>query len=268
LFVSKEIPLVGLNFEEIMKIKEFLLNPVKFFIKGRKILTDPQYLDVQKKSHKEVLKTPSRTVIINFLLSLSKGDTSYLEIGVRNPQDNYSHIKADKKYSVDPGLEFDENPVDFKMTSDAFFLKLSENKILSKNIKFDVIFIDGLHLAPQVDRDIKNALMYIKDDGFIVLHDCNPPSEWHSRESYMYLHTPAKGYWNGTTWKAFLKWRSFPSLNSCCIDTDWGVGILSKNHRIGNPNKLTNPFFEFNLLEENRKDYLNLIDFESFKKHF
>lgn len=34
------------------------------------------------------------------------------------------------------------------MTSDDFFIKLENNEILD-NIKFDVIFIDGLHLAEQ-----------------------------------------------------------------------------------------------------------------------
>ena len=134
-------------------------------------------------NHRESLKRPSRTQVINFLLSLSHEDTHYLEIGVRNPKDNYDHIKATTKYSVDPGIEFKENPVDFQLTSDDFFKKLSANEILSNDIQFDVIFIDGLHLAEQVDKDIYNALKYIKSDGFIVLHDCSPPSEWHARES-------------------------------------------------------------------------------------
>lgn len=152
------------------------------------------------------------------------------------------------------------------MTSDIFFQKLSANEVLSNDIKFDVIFIDGLHLAQQVDRDIENATKYIKDDGFIVLHDCNPPSERHSRETYGYHNTPAQGFWNGTNWKAFLKWRFKSSINSCCIDSDWGVGILSKNYQIGEHIKTTNFFFEFSLLEVNRKEYLNLIYFETFKR--
>ena len=60
----------------------------------------------------------------------------YLEIGVRNPQHNFNHIKANKKYSVDPGVEFKSNPVDFKITSDVFFLKLSRSEVLSNKITF------------------------------------------------------------------------------------------------------------------------------------
>jgi len=129
-----------------------------------------------------------------------------------------------------------------------------------------VIFIDGLHLADQVDRDIANALNYIKEDGFVVLHDCNPPSEWHARENYGYHFTPAGAHWNGTTWKAFMKWRSDESVYSCCIDSDWGVGILSKNRVIGQSFKGVNPFFKFSELSKTRKEALNLMSFDKFKE--
>ena len=125
-----------------------------------------------------------------------------------------------------------------------------------------------MHLADQVDRDIQNALKFIADDGFVVLRDCNPPTQWHAREEYGFHLTPAKGYWNGTTWKAFLKWRFNDAVKSCCIDTDWGIGILSKKHAIGNGIKESNPFFEFKELENNRKELLNLISFSELKNIF
>ncbi len=244
----------------------FIYKTIKKYIYGQRMLTDPIFIEIEEKSKEESNKKPSRTEIINYLLSLKKDRTIYLEIGVRNPDDNYNSIKADEKYSVDPGVEFDSNPVDFKMTSDMFFQSLDENKVLNKDIRFDVIFIDGLHLAEQVDRDIANSLKYIKDDGFIVLHDCNPPSEWHARENYNYIHTPAKGFWNGTTWKAFMKWRFSNLVYSCCINSDWGVGILSKKNKIGESIEPTNPFFEFAVFDKNRAEHLNLIEFDDLKK--
>ncbi len=162
-------------------------------------------------------------------------------------------------------MEFESNPVDFQLTSDAFFSALDRNDLLSSEIRFDLIFIDGLHLADQVDKDIQNALKYLKEDGFIVLHDCNPPTEWHAREDYSFYESPAGGLWNGTTWKAFLKWRSNPDLYSCCVDMDFGVGILSKTHPIGDPLELKNEFYEFNVLDENRMELLNLTAFKAFK---
>jgi hypothetical protein len=239
---------------------------LKKYVVGDRITKDAIYKETQNKTQIELSKTPSRTEIINYLLSALNRDTVYLEIGVRNPQDNFNHIKSKLKYSVDPGVEFKENPVDFKLTSDEFFKKLGAGEILNEDIKFDVIFIDGLHLAEQVDRDIINALKYIKDDGFIALHDCNPPTEWHAREKYDYWHTPAEAFWNGTTWKAFLKWRCDKSVSSCCIDSDWGVGVISKSRKLGESIILSNPFFEYNKLEANRKEYLNLVSFSDFKK--
>jgi len=251
------------------KLKKLLLpfNVVKLYKKGYNFFTNPTYIKSRKLYRIEKNKTTTRTEIINFTLSQLDRETNYLEIGVRNPNHNFIHIKSDHKYSVDPGVEFIENPVDFKMESDQFFKELDNNKIL-QDIKFDIIFIDGLHLAEQVDRDIINALKYIKDDGFIFLHDCNPPTEWHARENYGYEHTPAADQWNGTTWKAFLKWRFNPSLKSCCVDSDWGVGVLSKKHAIGNSVKPSNLFFEYHELDRNRKQYLNLINFEQFKSKF
>ena len=153
---------------------------------------------------------------------------------------------------------------DFKFTSDEFFKKLIEGKILSKLILFDVIFIDGLHLADQLEKDIDNALKFIKEDGFIIVHDVNPPTEWHARESYSYKHTPAEGYWSGTSWKSFLNKRFDKRLKSCCINADWGIGIISKKHNIGNSIQRTNHFFEYKDFEKNRKKYLNLISFDEF----
>lgn len=230
------------------------------------MLNDPCYRDAQEKSTAETNKEPNRTEILNFLLSKAKGETRYLEIGVRNPDDNYNRIVATEKYGVDPGIEYEANPVDYRMTSDGFYEALSNGDILYEGIQFDVVFIDGLHLAGQADRDIANSLKFIKNDGFVVLHDCNPPTEWHAREDYRYFHTPAGRNWNGTTWKAFLKWRFDSSVHSCCIDTDWGIGILSKKRPIGQSISECNPFYEYRDLEENRKLYLNLIGFDELKR--
>lgn len=236
---------------------------------GVNIVNDPVYKDAVQKSAIELEKRPYRFDIINFLFQkINKPHSIYLEIGVRNPEENFDKIDTVQKYSVDPGLENTENPVDFKLTSDDFFSALDSGKILSNDIKFDVIFIDGLHLADQVERDIDNALRYIDDNGFIVLHDCNPPTEFHARESYYYRNSPARGLWNGTTWKAFYKARLNKSLFSCCIDTDWGIGIISKSKNIGTSSQVNNPYFEYHVFEGNRKDSLNLISFDELQLKF
>ena len=268
-----------LSFEKYKEEKIFfkVLNLLKFRLKkipifkhlyfyklGKRFYNDPFFLLSREKSSIESKSKYKRTDVINKILFSRGMNTHYLEIGVRNPEDNFNLIKSAYKYSVDPGLEVESNNADFKFTSDEFFQKLLEGKILSPNIKFDLIFIDGLHLADQVERDIDNALKFIKEDGFIILHDVNPPTEWHARESYEFYNSPAEGAWNGTTWKSFLNKRFDKNLKSCCIDTDWGIGILSKKHNIGHSIERKNYFFEYKELDKNRKKYLNLISFDEF----
>lgn len=219
----------------------------------------------------ELAKTPARFEILNYLARQLQA-RSYLEIGVRDPRDNFERIEIATKYSVDPGVEFKANPVDFQMTSDEFFRRLDEGDLERKpEGPFDLIFIDGLHLADQVRRDIGNAMNWIRDDGLVVLHDCNPPTEWHARESYDYKTGPARGCWSGTTWKAFVAARA--RYDSCCIDTDWGVGILSKISRPGFT-RLTNAqlqriqYFDFSTYAEDRQTFANLITFETLRRSF
>jgi SAM-dependent methyltransferase len=251
-----------------MNLKQALLRikPVHYYFMGKLIQNDATHLKVQQLSNEERGKRTARSEVINFLLAQFSRPTTYLEIGVRDPGKNFDKIVAGKKYSVDPGIEFESNPVDFPFTSDAFFTKLERGEVLDASTRFDVIFIDGLHLAEQVDRDVRNALRFLKDDGFIVMHDCNPPSEWHARESHNYRLSPAGNFWNGSTWKAFVKWRCNSSIYSCCIDTDWGVGILSKKWNVGEPLKEPNEFYEFSRFEQHRAEELNLIAFDAFKK--
>lgn len=247
--MSKIRKIIGLKtFDEILKEDKFHFNTIK-------------------QNELEESKIPKRYDLINYLLSRKRNTyTSYLEIGVRNPEDNFNKIIANNKYSVDPGLEFKKNPVDFKVTSDDFFDLLNNGSVLDREIKFDVIFIDGLHTSNQVYKDIQNSLNYLTEDGFIVIHDCNPPTEWHARETQHYLLSPARNHWNGTVWKALYKFRFNTDVSVCCIDSDWGLGVISKRKTYSSLVEDINPFLEYKIFDENRKISINLIDFETFKK--
>lgn len=235
---------------------------------GQQFYNDATFISAKLLTEKEIAKNPKRYNIINFL-SRKINAQHYLEIGVGNPENNFNLITIKNKYSVDPGYEFELNLADYKMTSDEFFLQLNKNNLaLSKNIKFDIIFIDGLHLAYQVEKDIENAMKLLSKRGYIVMHDCNPPTEHHAREIYDFINGPAYGFWNGTTWKAFVKARTV--YYSCCIDSDWGVGILSKKKSacLNKLSKNENSFFDFNIFQNRRKQDLNLLTFEEFSASF
>ena len=210
-------------------------------------------------------KSPTRTEVINYLIK-GRPNSRYLEIGVRNPADNFKDIKATTKYSVDPGVEFKDNPVDFAMTSDAFFELIDESPSTIGNELFDLIFIDGLHKAPQAYKDILNAIRWIKEDGYIVLHDCNPPTEWHQRANFNFKLTPAGVRWNGTTWKAFVRARTIEGFHSACIDSDWGIGVIWKSDEPTVTTLPTDDFFEYDTLHANRHALLRLVSFDEFQK--
>lgn len=203
--------------------------------------------------------------IINELI-LKNGFTKYLEIGVREPNDCFNLININTKHSVDPCYEVIA-PIDYQFTSDQFFELLLGAKLnLEPNYKWDIVFIDGLHESSQVDRDIANALAHLNPGGYIVLHDCNPPTIHHAREDFYDVSTPASSNWNGTVWKAIYKYRATrPDLEIFTIDSDWGVGVI----KVGSQEccDFDNPYYEYHKFNSNRANYLNLISVEEFLKN-
>ena len=191
----------------------------------------------------------SRTSIINHLIK-KYNFSSYLEIGVRDGI-NYNKIIASKKVGVDPNPKFIQKNL-YVETSDEFFKK--NNQI------FDIIFIDGLHLEEQVDKDINNSLKFLKKNGYIIMHDCNPPTRFHQRENYEINGTFPT--WNGTVWKSFAKLRmNNRNLSLICVNCDWGVGIISKRKSKLFP---FNDKLNFEFLQKNRVELLNLTSVKNF----
>lgn len=187
--------------------------------------------------------------IINHLIRYHNY-TTYLEIGVFDGL-NMQKINTKHKDGVDPGAEGIVPPeVNYPMTSDEFFNQLAPNA------KYDIIFIDGLHQAEQVIKDIENSLKHLNTNGTIVLHDCNPPNE-------LVQQIPRKTIaWTGNVWKAFVSFRSNnPQINSYTIDTDWGVGVIPFTS--DKLNYILNDI-TWNSFDQNRKKYLGLITVENF----
>jgi len=213
--------------------------------KEKFIIDDTNYESIKSETDKLIM----RYDIINSLIK-KNNYKSYLEIGVRIPDNCFDLIECETKHGVDPMVEVDY-PVTFKLTSDDFFDQNTNT--------YDIIFIDGLHLDYQVEKDIINSLKILNDGGTIVLHDCNPPDVYHQRENYYDITTPANWGWTGTVWKAVVKVKSeIDNIDLCVVDTDYGVGILQKSN---NSNKIINdnPNYSFEIFEQNKKYYLNLI---------
>tara|TARA_X000001036_G_scaffold425900_1_gene452667 strand:- start:425 stop:1147 length:723 start_codon:yes stop_codon:yes gene_type:complete len=189
----------------------------------------------------------SRVEIVNNIIKI-KNYKSYLEIGTFKDE-LFGSVKCENKVGVDP-----VSGGNIRKTSDDFF----ENN----NLKYDLIFIDGLHHSNQVRKDIKNSLDVLNNGGIILMHDCMP-------KNYYYQAVPRCQYeWNGDTWKAFLEIRNKENVDSYCCYADQGIGVILKRKNknqlslnIQNYDKLN-----FNNYIDNYKEYLNLIEYENLIK--
>ena len=150
----------------------------------------------------------TRTEVLNCLASWW-GLERYLEIGVAAAE-NLDAVIAPVRHGVDP-----LGSSTFAMTSDAFFASGRGCR------HYDLVFIDGLHEEDQVLRDVEHALDRLADGGVIVLHDANPPTEWHQRPLADYQ--PGED-WNGSVWKAVVRLRAqHPELSVVTLDVDWAA---------------------------------------------
>ena len=192
----------------------------------------------------------TRTDIINFLIKKINAN-SYLEIGVREPIGNYNHINCKNKTAVDP---YPLDSIVLPMTSDAFFY---QNKST-----FDIIFIDGLHHADQVEKDIANSLKVLNQGGYIICHDMNPTTEL-----MQIVPIQTNSEWTGDCWRAWVKVRSTnPNISMEVVDTDFGVGIIQLGaQKLLKLNKESLTYEDFS---SNKKEWLNLITVNQFYEKY
>lgn len=176
--------------------------------------------------------------LINVLIQ-AMGYKSYLEVGVDSGF-CFDKIICEDKTGVDP---YEFSAATIKKTSDEFFAENTK--------QFDIIFLDGLHHADQIYKDISNALKCLAPRGTIVVHDCNPATE-------AAQVVPRKQVvWNGDVWKGWVKLRTERSdLEMSVLESDHGLGII----KFGSQNLLiVEDELTYHNLEKNRKEWLNLV---------
>lgn len=183
-----------------------------------------------------------RVELINHLIERHEFQ-SYLEIGCARNK-TFNKIKAQRKVGVDP-----KSGGTVRKTSDQFFTESDEN--------FDIIFIDGLHLAEQVIRDVNNAINSRNSGGIIILHDCLPTLEVHQLRE----RAPTPPAWTGDVWKAVVECRTWTHIDTAVLNSDWGLGII-----LDRPNssryKLEKDFtdLDWNWFQMNSQTALRVID--------
>jgi len=192
---------------------------------------------------------PSRMKIIQETIN-RKNYTSYLEIGCFNDE-LFKNIICKHKVGVDP-----YSGGTIKKTSDQFFL--------SNKDKFDLIFIDGLHIYNQVKKDILNSLKILNSGGVIMLHDCLPNNVYDQA-------TPRCQYnWNGDVWKAIVEARTIDNIETYTCYADQGIGIILKRKnrailKINNKNFRKLKFFDY---YNNYKEFMNVVEYSDLENLF
>jgi hypothetical protein len=175
--------------------------------------------------------------------SVARTAPVYLAIGVSKGV-AFRQIAADEKIAVDPAfmiLERSRRIADakartthyFETTSDDFFA--GESEVLARR-GVDVALIDGLHTYRQVARDVENTLKYLRDDGVILLHDCNPAHATIECAATSYADFRVQNPWwvtllgwSGDVWKAIVYLRSSRhDLRIAVLDCDCGVGVIRR----------------------------------------
>jgi hypothetical protein len=129
-------------------------------------------------------------IINNIISKYNLINPEYLEIGVQHGV-TFNQVNSINKDGVDPCIYGNYNFINYKIEADEFF----KNHI---NKKYDIIFIDGLHTAYQVSKDIYNSIKNLNNGGFIILDDVYP----HHENEQMSVKLFYTGPQTGDVWKA------------------------------------------------------------------
>lgn len=217
----------------------YLFKRINYYIFGEKFF---------KKFDYDWSKYPNRTKILQEIIDIKKYSI-YLEIGC-DQNENFSKIKILDKIGVDP-----KSGGTHRMTSDEFFLNNKK--------KFDIIYIDGLHIYEQAIKDIKNSINFLNENGVVILHDCLPKKIWSQIVPQMY------GHWNGDVWKAIVEVRTWKDVDTFTIIADHGLGVIlnKKNSNILDEKIKNFKKVKFKDYYIRHKEYMRPIEYKDFKKY-
>lgn len=141
-------------------------------------------------------------------LATALGCRSYLEIGVETGQ-TLLEVSVAQRTGVDPQFQFDWQKLHghdgielHPCTSDSFFADLDAE------VRYDLIFIDGLHTFEQTYRDILHALRHSHPRTVILIDDTVPSDTFSCCRDYdqcrdlrSQFGNPNDNSWHGDTYK-------------------------------------------------------------------
>ena len=103
------------------------------------------------------------------------GDARYLEVGVEYGV-TFHAVRAQHRVAVDPHFRFDVP--ELRLSDTLEYHEVPSDEYFGNRgfdaLKFDVIFLDGLHTFEQILRDLLNAIECLAEDGVIIIDDVLP----------------------------------------------------------------------------------------------
>lgn len=178
--------------------------------------------------------------IINRIIAETEAK-SYLEIGVADGFNFNKIVDSIAKVGVDPN----SNDVKvIKSTSDLFF-------DWNEDIQ-DVVFIDGLHHADQVRKDIINAMKC--NAKAIILHDTIPQNK------EMQEVPRNTKVWTGDCWRAVVGFiQNYPDVNVVTYRADFGLTVIYPEGKKVKKH-FENKEMTYEEFKKNEVELLNIID--------
>jgi len=171
---------------------------------------------------------------------------------VQKAERNFNKIDIPYKKSVDPDPKANAS---YCLTSDEYFESVIRRTstqcgmLTGTSERFDVIFIDGLHIADQVRKDIINSWACLNEGGVLILHDTNPDREEITR-------VPRETQeWCGDIYKAIHQIDGPPKFT---LKDDHGVTVIRKTA----PLVMSDGIIEWEGFDTFREVILHLVSWE------
>ena len=164
---------------------------------------------------------------------------TYFEIGTLNGET--LKLSSCQTICVDPFFQIKSDVAGsrpatmlFQMTSDRFFGKYNPKTLFGAPV--DLVFLDGLHEAETLLRDLYNIEKSCKRNSIVCMHDCVPMNEeMTGREN-------TGGLWTGDVWKVIpilKKYRPDIQIHTfdagptglvCCTNLDPANTVLDQRY--------------------------------------
>ena len=141
------------------------------------------------------------SLLINDLITFREFGGTYLEIGVERGF-TFEAVKLSRKIAVDPKMLFNtwikKHSVKLiEVTSNEYFALIRGGKI-----KFDLVYLDGLHTFEQTYLDLSNTFSYLSSKSIVILDDTVPSDIFSSNpiQEEAYKSRVEAGYDNDGSW--------------------------------------------------------------------